>query len=138
MTVMASRGDIRYYPLQRHWTKKIRPHLTDEKLNATLVKDFNKFTWGRWRQKFKRGELPFTYESCDWWCTHRGPMPRYWQYVKHAACHWTANWALELAQLVEPNRQWRIITSQKHGVGRWQLSLRLQFPSNGDLTQRMF
>jgi len=37
MTVIVLRS-IRYYPLQRHWTKKIMPHLTDKKLNATLVK----------------------------------------------------------------------------------------------------
>jgi hypothetical protein len=115
MAVIVPRG-IRYYPLQRHWTKKIMPHLTDKKLNAVLVKNFNKLTWGRWRQRFTAGQTPFEFESCDWWCEHRGPMPRYWQYVKHAACHWTANWALELAQLVEPKRQWRIITSQKHST----------------------
>jgi hypothetical protein len=37
-------------------------------------------------------------------------------YVKHAACHWLVNFALELAQHVEPNRAWRIITSQEHST----------------------
>jgi hypothetical protein len=107
---------IRYYPIQRHWKKKIMPHLTDKKLNAVLVKNFNKFTWGRWRQRFTAGQTPFEFESCDWWCEHRGRRPAYWAYVKHAACHWTVNWALELAQLVEPKRQWRIITSIEHST----------------------
>jgi hypothetical protein len=107
---------VRYYPIQRYWTKKIMPHLADRKLNDTLVENFNKFTFGRWRTKFKHGELPFSYESCDWWCEHRGPRPRYWQYVKHAACHWTVNWLLELAQRVEPKRHWRIVTSVEHST----------------------
>ena len=36
--------------------------------------------------------------------------------MKHAACHWLVNFALELAQLVEPDRKWRIITSDKHST----------------------
>ena len=39
-------GDLRYYDLRRHWTKRIVPHLNDEFLNAILVRNFNKFTWG--------------------------------------------------------------------------------------------
>ena len=38
---------LRYYDLQRHWTNRIDPHLGDRKLNH-LVRDFNKFTFGRW------------------------------------------------------------------------------------------
>ena len=37
---------MRYYDLKRHWTRRIEPHLTDERLNAILVRDFNKFTFG--------------------------------------------------------------------------------------------
>jgi hypothetical protein len=85
---------MRYYDLPRHWTKKIAPHLKDEELNRVLVRDFNKFTWGRWREKW----------------------PRYWDYVKHAACHWLVNFALRLAMLVEPKKTWRIITSDKHST----------------------
>ena len=43
---------MRYYDLQRHWTKRIEPHLGDKKLNAILVRDFNKFTFGRWEKRF--------------------------------------------------------------------------------------
>lgn len=45
---------MRYYDLKWHWTKRIEPHLGDEKLNAILVRDFNKFTQGNWRTPFKR------------------------------------------------------------------------------------
>ena len=93
---------IRYYDFRRHWTKRIVPHLADPKLNEILVRDFNKFTWGRWRKRFKPGDLPAHFESCDWWLNHHPPHPRYWAYVKHAACHWLANFALRLATLAEP------------------------------------
>jgi len=109
-------GDLRYYDLRRHWTKRIVPHLKDEALNAILVRDFNKFTWGRWRKRFKLGDLPAHFESCDWSLDHHPPHPRYWGYVKHAACHWLVNFSLRLATLAEPVRPWRIITSDRHST----------------------
>lgn len=88
---------IRYYDLKRHWTKRIMPHLGDKKLNELLVADFNKYVGGRWNQRFEPGNFPNEFESCDWQLGHRGPWPRYWRYVKHAACHWIVNFALRLA-----------------------------------------
>ena len=38
-----------YYDLQKKW-RKVRPHINHPELQAVLVKDFNKYTWGRWRQ----------------------------------------------------------------------------------------
>jgi hypothetical protein len=107
-----------YYDLQRNWTRKIAPHLKNETLNRILVRDFNKFTMGRWREPFLPGNFPEEFESCDWRdChAHRGPRPRYWAYVKHSACHWITNFALRLAQLADPDRAWRIVTSQKHST----------------------
>ncbi len=43
---------MKYYDLKRHWTKRVEPHLSDPKLQAILVRDFNKFTYGRWKQEF--------------------------------------------------------------------------------------
>src|ERR1700752_3272445 len=107
-----------YYDLQRHWTRKIVPHLNDESLNRILVRDFNKFTFGRWEKPFLPGNFPEDFESWDWRWSHgrRGPCPRFWAYVKHSACHWIANFALQLAQLAEPGEKWRIVTSQKHST----------------------
>jgi hypothetical protein len=107
---------MRYYDLKKHWTRKIEPFLTDRRLNAVLVRDFNKFTFGRWRKPFTHAQFPFDFESCDWWLDHRGPQPRFWRYVKHSACHWLVNFNLRLAQLVEPDRPWRIITSENHST----------------------
>jgi hypothetical protein len=115
-TTSVTSAGIRYYDLARHWTRRIIPHLGDKELNAILVRDFNRFTFGRWREPFLPGMLPEQFESCDWRWDHRGPCPRYWAYVKHAACHWICNFSLRLAGLVEPQRHWRIITSQDHST----------------------
>lgn len=58
--------------------------------------------------------VPFEFESCDWYCNRKGRRPAYWNYVKHGACHWLVNFNLKLAMLVEPERDWRIITSDDH------------------------
>ena len=107
---------MRYCDPQKQWTKKIIPHLGNKKLNDILVRDFNKFTFGRWKEPFTYGQYPHDFESCDWWCDHRGKIPRYWKYVKHAACHWLVNFTYTLAELAEPQESWRIITSDKHST----------------------
>lgn len=106
---------MQYYPFIKNW-RKIKPHLNNKSVQEALVRDMNKFTMGRWQKPFTEGMLPEEVESCDWrWSgERRGRMPEYWKYVKHAACHWLVNFNLELAKLVEPNKEWRIITSQKH------------------------
>jgi hypothetical protein len=105
-------AEMRYYNLKRHWTKRIMPHLGDEKLNRILVRDFKKVaTW-----PFQRGDYPSWCETCDWRVNHRGTEPRYWKYVCHGACHWIVNFALRLASLAEPNHKWRIISSDKHST----------------------
>lgn len=67
---------MRYYDAARHWTKRILPHLGDKELNRILVRDFNKFTYGRWGDPFTPGCLPHEFESCSWWVDHRGKKPR--------------------------------------------------------------
>jgi hypothetical protein len=106
---------LRYYDLKKNW-RRVKPHLGDKELNDILVRDFNKYTFGRWGQRFTAGKLPCEFESCDWRFEHRGRHPEYWKYVKHAACHWIANFTLRLAMLVMPDRPWRIITSQLHST----------------------
>ena len=106
---------MRYYDLKRNW-RKVEPHLSDSVVQKTLVRDFNRYTMGLWNQPFRAGQFPREFESCDWDWEHRGPQPRFWKYVKHAACHWLVNFNLSLAQLVLPDRPWRILTSQDHST----------------------
>ena len=101
---------MKYYDLKKNW-HRVKPHLGDKQFNDILVRDFNKFTSGRWNKTFTYGDLPYEFKSCDWDCDHRGRRPAFWQYVKHAACHWLVNSSLCLAMLVQPKKRWRIITS---------------------------
>lgn len=106
---------MKYYNITGNW-KRIKLFLSDKELNDTLVSDFNKYTFGLWRSEFKHGMKPFNFESCDWHCERKGRRPAYWDYVKHAACHWVVNFNLKLAMLVSPKREWRIVTSQDHST----------------------
>ena len=53
---------IKYYDLQRKW-RKVRPHLVDKELNDILVRDFNKYTFGRRRRKSTHGRLACEFDS---------------------------------------------------------------------------
>jgi len=106
---------MKYYDLKKNW-RRVKLYLGDQTLNDILVRDFNKFTFGLWERSFTYGDLPANFESCDWNLFHRGRKPAFWQYVKHAACHWLVNCTLRLATLVKPNQPWRIITSEKHST----------------------
>jgi hypothetical protein len=106
---------MKYYPFVKKWYK-IKKHLNDQELNRILVEDFNKYTSGLFNEEFKAGMFPRDFESCDWDCDYRGRRPEFWKYVRHAACHWVVNFNLRLAMIVEPNRKWRIISSQEHST----------------------
>lgn len=107
---------MKYYNVGKYWTKRIEPHVHDPEVRKVLNEDFHKFTMGKWNKPYDTSKTPSHYESCDWQCDHRGKWPRYWKYVKHAACHWVVNFNLELAKRASPRREWRIVTSQKHST----------------------
>ena len=107
---------MRYYDLQKHWSKKIEPHLANKKLNDILVRDLNKRSMGQWGKPFVHGQYPWEYGGRESLDGHRGPAPRYWKYTQYAACHWLVNFNSKLATLVEPQTPWMIITSDKHST----------------------
>ena len=107
---------LRYYDLQKNW-RKVKRHIDKPEVQEVLVRDLHKFTWSRWRHKFELGDLPASVDPALYWrWNHRGRKPAYWDYVCCGACHWLVNFNLKLAQLVEPDRKWRIITSDKHST----------------------
>ena len=111
--------NFRYYDLKKNW-RKVKRHLKDPVLNEILVQDFNKLTLGLWNERFEHGQLPADFEDWQWW-PDRSEDPNfrfcsYMMYVKHAASHWIANFTLRLAMLVEPTKEWRIITSEGHST----------------------
>ena len=46
---------MQYCDLKKKW-KKVKPHLQDEQLNNILIRDFNGYTYGRWRERFTHGQ----------------------------------------------------------------------------------
>jgi hypothetical protein len=108
---------MRYYDLQKHWTKKIEPHLANEELNDILVRDLNRHSSSRWGKPFVHGQLPWEYGHFpEDWDGHKGRIPRFWKYTQHSSCHWLVNFNLKLAMLVEAQRPWRIVRSVKHST----------------------
>jgi hypothetical protein len=120
---------MKFYPVVKNWGRKIRPHLDNPALQKLLLSDFNKYSTGRWGERFRRGAYPEDFEGCDWSLSVRGRHPEYFRYVKHGACHWLVNFNLRLAQLVEPKKEWRIVTSNAHSTV-WDRELTL-FDMNG-------
>jgi hypothetical protein len=107
---------MRYYDLQKNWTKKIEPHLVNKQLNKILVRDLNKLSSSRWGKSFVYGQYPWEYGGREWKIGHNGPAPRYWSYTQFGSCHWLVNFNLKLATLVEPQQGWRIVKSAEHST----------------------
>lgn len=103
-----------YFDIQAKWPS-LRQQLHDPQLNEILVRDLNKYTYGRWKSRFEPGMYPSRFSSCDWSRSRRGRPPAYLKYVLHGACHWLVNFNLRLASLVSP-ATWRILTSQHSTV----------------------
>jgi hypothetical protein len=107
---------LQYYPIQRRW-RRIRPHLEDPELQRILVRDMRKVS-----PRFRPGMKPAELDGCDWRFfdgegnPRRGRPPAFWDYALNASCHWVVNFCLRLAELVEPGRPWRIVSSQKHST----------------------
>src|SRR6476469_89086 len=105
---------MEYFDPQKNWPRIYR-YLKMPIVRKTLTRDFNKFTLGRWNQKFTDENVPAEFESCDWTDDRseelgmRGRNPAYWRYVKHAASHRLVNFNLRLAEQVEPERTWCIV-----------------------------
>jgi hypothetical protein len=106
---------VEYYDLKKNW-QKVKPHIANPEVQEIMVRDFNKFTWGKWRKEFKPGHVPTEFENSDWRWMRPRPQPEFWNYTKSAASLWLVNFSLRLAQLVEPDREWRIITSHFHST----------------------
>ena len=108
---------MEYYDIKTNWKRKIKPHLTNKVLNRILVRDFRQYMkLCNWNFEFKEGMFPFEFESCDWFADKRGRPPEYWKFVKAGACHFLVRFNLKLAKLVDPNRKWRILTSDLHST----------------------
>lgn len=116
---------LTYYPLQKRW-RKVGPIYRSKAAAAIWHPEMEAYAAARaedygyqhkptpWSEDLR----PEHWDSCDWRWSHgrRGPQPAFWEYVCHSACHWTCSLHLWVAQRAEPDRPWRIVTSQKHST----------------------
>lgn len=111
---------MKYYDLQRNWTRKIAPHLDDPEVVRVLRHDFKRYGHrdGCVTYRPRKWEVPADWDTSDWRIMERrpGPMPRYWDYVCTGACHWLVNFSLMLAMRAEPDRPWRILSGYDHST----------------------
>ena len=90
-----------YYNLQKNW-RKVKRHIEHPEVQALLVRDFNKFTYGRWGKNSARHGAD-QFESLRLVVRHRGAMPALLEYAKHAACHWLVIGRCGLHNLSSPS-----------------------------------
>ena len=110
-----------YYPLQKQW-RKLRPVFEQPSIIRLAHQEMEAYSLGRAEdygypfkpRPFSLDLRPFDYNSCDWFLGRRGPLPGYFQWTCHSACHWTAAINHEVIRQLEPNRPWQMVTSQKH------------------------
>jgi len=116
---------VNYYPIQKRW-RKVGPIYRSEMAAAIWYPDMEAYGRQRasdygyeWRSKPYTPELfPEDWDSCDWRWSHgrRGPQPAFWRWCTHGACHWLVGLSLFVAMRAEPDRPWRIVTSDKHST----------------------
>jgi hypothetical protein len=101
---------MRYYLDRATWTTRCVPCLDDHELRRVLHRDFGLFVIGHYGT-LKGDRLPGDFEAWD-----KKKRPLWWQYVKDLACHYLVNFNLRLAMLAQPDRPWRILTSNLHST----------------------
>jgi hypothetical protein len=115
---------VNYYPIQQRW-RRLGPIYRSPLAAAIWHPDMERYAQQRAADygyphqatPYQPGQLPQDYETCDWrWSGRRGPQPAYWGWVCHSACHWLAGLNLFVAQRAEPDREWRIVTSDRHST----------------------
>ena len=114
---------LAFYDCVSNWAEIAR-HVSDAEFQRVLNDGFSKFTLGRWGEPFP---APGREYPADWedfggdlrteddgpWLGAEGP---YRLYVKNLACFFLVNANLRLAQLILPDRDWRIVVSPFHAT----------------------
>jgi hypothetical protein len=114
-----------YFPIQKRW-RLLRPlferevtirlaHLEMEAYAQTRAADLG---YEHRPREFSIDLRPADYDSCSWrWDRgRRGPEPGYWAWACHSACHWLAAVNLYVISALEPDRPWRVATSDRHST----------------------
>ena len=135
--IVVNTGDLlatnfEYFPLGKHWSKKIKPVFESTKAQEILTRDFKKYVKmkqhtlnaeyesrgvnTRVRFNYSKKCTPHKWDSVDWRFDRVGRPPAYDKYVCHGACHWIVNTLLFTAFTIYPTVPWRIVTSDQHST----------------------
>lgn len=108
---------MKYYDLKKRWSY-IKPHLKNKKVIKALTQDVSDYMLSvrGYKHGLDKGDYPFHYESSDWYVDKKGKLPEYIKYTMSGACHYLVRFNLKLARLVEPDKNWRIISSETHST----------------------
>lgn len=117
----------RHFDIQKHW-RKLGPIFKSEeagKIWQPCMEDWGTLERGKKYTDSRPHPTPFSYDSPDWWCERhkRGPLPAFYAFTCHRACHWLVDLCLYVAMTAYPDVRWRILT-------HWQLHSTVW---NGDL-----
>lgn len=102
--------DVQYYDVAKNW-HTLSKFLDDPEFIHVIGADLNKYSIWYSGVPFKHGQLPSSIEPE--WDLRASLAPDYWRYAFPGACHWVVNGYLRLISLAEPERPWRIISSQR-------------------------
>ena len=125
------------FNFRRHWSKKVKPHLFNEKVQFALdcgmeeVMDSWKFEAKittdeqfealdehmKARFTWVKGSPPYHKTSSDYWLYHRKPLEHSvgWYQCLHA-CHWISYFCIELGVKIYPELDWYIVSGRRHSV----------------------
>lgn len=119
---MTSSPVMTYYPIQQRW-RKVGPIYRSAQATEIWYPEMLAFAAQRcldygfsFKPPKQLPDSPAYFDTCDWrfFRDKPGPAPAFWDYACHSACHWTANLSLFVAMQAEPDRAWRLVTSNSH------------------------
>jgi hypothetical protein len=125
------------FNFRRHWSKKVKPHLFDEKVQYALnigmeelmdiwrfdakIKTEEEFEaldeYMKQRFTWTPGNPPYLKTSSDYWLNFRTPKKHSvdW-YRPMQCCHWICFFCFELGRKIYPKLDWEILQGKRHSV----------------------
>ena len=113
---------MKYYDIKKKW-KSIRPFAESDEATSIWYYHFERYARKqKWSSKPLSPTLtPSDYDNCSWRFGHhedprRGRRPHFWQYACHGSCHFNVYLNLYLAECIEPDRMWVVVSSDDHST----------------------
>lgn len=95
---------------QRHWKKKVAPHLENKAVQASLDLGMKMLD-----PNWQRGDPPYVLGSIPAWRTRIVPGKLSW-YRPYGRCHWIAFFSMAVGVLNFPDLDWRFVSGDLHTI----------------------